>query len=335
MGGVSFYSVVVLRAARIGVAIAIAIAAGIVTAAPSAHARPRPTPARVVLADPDPELLRALQSTLAPWRLEVIADPTPPADEDDAAARAFARRARFIVWRQEGGLYVLDRERGATDERDAAAGPLDPVAAASAALSVKTLMRLPPPPPPDDAPADDPAGRGRLELRGQATVAARVALGSTAELGGRILPALLVRPLPQIAWRIGVTADVGSPTSVQRASFKGTWSDWAVVALTSFAIHGGRWEVEPELGAGVTRSSLEGTEMSTSRNEIATLGLLRAGVTARRRFGRWTVGGGVIADRVLGTPTYTRTGSSAEIFRVPAFSIAVGTLAAADFGASW
>lgn len=323
-----------LRAARIRIAIrvAVAVAAAIAIAAPGgAHARPRPTPARVVLADPDPELLRALQSTLAPWRLEVIVDPEPPADEDAAAARAAARRARFVVWRQEGGLYVLDRERSATDERDTVDGPLDPVAAASAALSVKTLMRLPPPPPPDD----DPGGRGRLELRGQATIAARVAVGSTAELGGRILPAVLVRPLPQIAWRLGITADVGSPSSVQRASFKGTWSDWAVVALTSFTIHRGRWELEPELGAGVSRSSLEGTEMSTSRNEVATLGLLRAGVSTRRRFGRWSLGGMIGVDSILGTPTYTRAGSSAEIFRVPAFSIAVGTLAAADFGAGW
>lgn len=324
-----------LRAACLGIAIGIAIAA----AAPGgAHGRPRPTPARVVLADPDPELLRALQSTLAPWRLEVIAEPTPPADEDDAAARATARRARFIVWRQEGGLYVLDRERGATDERDTADGPLDPVGAASAALSVKTLMRLPPPPP-DDGPTGDPGdpdARGGLELRGQATLAARIALGSTAELGGRVLPAVLVRPLPHIEWRIGLTADVGSPASIQRASFKGTWSDWAVVALTSFTLHGGRWDLEPQLGAGVLRSSLDGTEMSAGRHEAATLALLRAGVTARRRFGRWSVGGLVGADSVLGTPTYTRVGSTAEIFRVPAFSIAVGALAAADFGgAGW
>jgi hypothetical protein len=39
-------------------------------------------------------------------------------------------------------------------------------------------------------------------------------------------------------------------------------------------------------------------------------------------------------DRILGTPTYTRPGSSAEIFEVPAVALALGGLAAADFGGS-
>jgi hypothetical protein len=230
---------------------------------------------------------------------------------------------------------VLDRERGAPEERDTAEGPLDPVGAASAALTVKTLMRLPPPPPEEPA-LGEPGEQRRLELRGQAAIAARLARGSTTEVSGRILPALFVRPLPQLEWRLGLGADVGSAATVQRASFKGTWSDWAVLALTSWTFQLAAWELEPQLGAGVARSSLDGTEMSAGRHEAATLALLRAGVTARRRFGRWTVGGLVNADRILGTPTYTRVGSSAQIFEVPGFALALGALIAADFGgAGW
>jgi len=286
---------------------------------------------RVVLADPDPELLRAVRSTLAPWKLEVIVDASPPSDEADAEVRADAQRARFVVWRRGGALVVLDRERGSTEERDTTEGPLDPVGAASAALTVKTLMRLPPPPP-EERPVTEPNASRRLELRGQATLAGRLALGSTTELSGRVLPALLVRPLPQLPWRLGIGADVGSPATVQRASFKGTWSDWAVIALTSWTFHRAAWELEPQLGAGVTRSSLQGTEMSDGRHEIATLVLLRAGVAGRRRFGRWTVGGLICADRILGTPTYTRVGSSAKVFEVPAVAVALGALISADFG---
>jgi hypothetical protein len=115
------------------------------------------------------------------------------------------------------------------------------------------------------------------------------------------------------------------------------WTDGAVLALTSWTIPRGAWELEPQLGAGVTRSTLEGSEQSgAGRREQATLGILRAGAAVRLRFGRWSFGGTVGADWILGTPTYTRIGSSAEIFRVPGFAMALGVLAAADFGgATW
>jgi hypothetical protein len=317
----------VLRAACIVIAIAVSAARGV-------HARPAPD--RVVLADPDPELLRAVQSTLAPWRLEVIVDPPPPPrGAREAQARADAQRARFVVWRQGGALVVFDRERGSTEERDTAAGPLDPVDAAAAALTVKTLMRLPPPPTDDERPVTPEEPRS-LELRGQASLAMRLAHGTSTELGGRLVAAVLVRPLPQLEWRLGIAGDVGSTANIERGGFRGTWSDWAVLALTSWTFHRRSWELEPQLGAGLTRSTLEGSEMSAGRHEVETLALVRTGVAVRRRLGRWTFGGIVGVDRILSTPTYTRMGSTAEIFKVPGFAIAVGGLAAADFGrASW
>lgn len=318
-----------LRVACLGIAIAIA--------AFPAGARAAPAQARVVLADPDPELLRAVRSALAPWRLEVVVDEAPPADELEAETRADERSARFVVWRRGGALVVFDLDRGSTEERESAAGPLDAVDAAAAALTVKTLMRLPPPPPPpEETPPDMPGATPPPELRGQAAFATRIARGSTTEVSGRFVAAVLIRPLPPFEWRLGLAADLGSTATIQRAGFKGTWSDWAVLGLTSWTFHRGRWEIEPQLGAGVTRSSLDGTDMSGGRHERATLGLVRAGIAARKRLGRWTLGGTFGADMILGTPTYTRIGSSAQIFRVPAFAAALGVLAAADFGgAGW
>jgi hypothetical protein len=352
---VSFYSRDVLRVAWIAIAIAIAIVASAQRGARAAPAQDR-AHGRVVLADPDPELLRAVQSALAPWKLEVLVDEPPPANEAEAEERAVLMDARFVVWRRGGALVVYDRERDSVEERTTTKGPLDAVGAASAALSVKTLMRLPPPPPPDDGKdggndggkvgrKDDgkvggsviaPAARPRLALRAQAALATRLARGSSTELGGRLVAAVLLRPLPRFEWRLGLASDLGSSASVQRSSFKGTWSDWAVLALTSWTFPRGAWEIEPQLGAGVTRSTLKGTEMSSGRHEHATLGFLRAGAAVRRRFGRWALGGTVGADWILGTPTYTRIGSTAQIFSVPAFAMALGVLAAADFGgATW
>lgn len=303
--------------------IAIAIALSL-----SGGARAAPPQDRVVLADPDPELLRAVQSALAPWRLEVVVDGSAPVDDVDAGTRAIAMGARFVVWRREGALVVFDRDRGSTDERASSTGPLDAVDAAAAALTVKTLMRLPPLPGDELPPIEEPG----LELRAQAALATRIARGSTTEVGGRFVAAVLLRPLPRLPWRIGAAGDLGSPAQVQHAGFRGTWTDWAVLALTSWTFHRADWEIEPQLGAGVTRSSLEGTEMSAGRHELATLVLLRGGVAVRRRVGRWTFGGSVGADRILGTPTYTRSGSSARIFEVPGLAATLGVLAAADFG---
>ena len=308
----------------IGIAIAIAAAAG--------GARAAPAQERVVLADPDPELLRAVRSTLAPWKLEVIVDASAPGDALEAEARADARNARFVVWRREGALVVFDRDRGSAEERDTTIGALDPVEAAAAALTVKTLMRLPPPPEDPGGPGGSP--RPRSELRAQAAAATRVARGSSTEVGGRFIAALLARPLPQLEWRIGLAIDLGSSAGVERAGFQGSWADWAVIALTSWTFLRPPWEIEPQLGAGLTRSTLDGVAMSASRREVATLGMLRAGVAVKHRFGRWTLGGAVGLDRILGTPTYTRPGSTAQIFEVPGASFAFGVLAAVDFGAS-
>ena len=292
-----------------------------------AHAEPA---TRVVIADPDPELVRAVTTTLAPWKLDVVVDEAPPKNTGEAEERAKQRDARFVVWRRDGDLVVFDRERGAAEHREGKEGALDPASAMAAALTVKTLMRLPPP----DEIAPPPVARAAAgpELRVQTLVASRVARGSTTELGGRVGGAVLARPWAERGWRVGLAGELGTRAAVQSSGFKGTWTDWALLAIGSWAQIRGRLEVEPYVAAGIARSTFEGLESGMERSDAQTLGELRAGMAVRWRFGVWTVGPAVQLDAFLGTPTYAKRSGNGELFRVPAFAVAIGVLGAVDFG---
>lgn len=299
-------------------------------------------PSRVLVADPDPELVRAINTSLAPWKIIVIAEPDVP-DEAHAHARADAVDAQFIVWRERDQLVVFDRAHGSSERRTASAGAFDPVSAAAAALTVKTMLRLPPLPEPADGneaigvigPVAPPAGASGPELRMQVGVGARLARGSQTDVGGRALLAVLVRPTPTLGLRLGVAGDLNTSSSVDRSGFKGSWSDWAVVAVATWSWSVGRFEIGPTLGAGVLHSHLDGEIGMVPRTESATLPVLRGGVSVRWPFGAWSVGASLDADLALGTPTYTKDlgmGNPTTLFEVPGFSAVVGVFAAADLG---
>jgi hypothetical protein len=287
---------------------------------------------RVVLADPDPELRHAMEQVLAPWQLEVVIEGQPPGDAAMAEQRADADTARFVVWRDGEQLVVYDRELASTERRDSRAGVLDPPTAAAAALTIKTMMRLPPPPAPEVAPPP-PTGAAEvepaLELRLQAGIATRIASGDadvTARFGG----GAEIRPWPSRGWRIGVVGDTGTSTAVERASFKGTWREWAILGVVSWTYARARWEVEAHAGGGVRRSALDGTEMNSPRTESATLATARGGLAIRRRVSRWTLGAVLDVDRSFGTPTYSKTVGAAEIFQVPGGGVQAGLALAVD-----
>jgi len=285
---------------------------------------------RVVLADPDPELRHAMEQALAPYHLQVVIEGPAPTDAAIAAQRADADTARFVVWRDGDQLVVYDREVGSTERRASQAGVLDPPTAAAAALTIKTMMRLPPPPPPDEPAPPAAAAASGVELRLQAQIASRIARGDATSVSARFGGAVAIRPWPGAGWRFGIAADTGSATSVDRASFKGTWSEWAALGVVGWTYARGAWELEPQLGFGVRRSALDGTEMSTPRSEAATLATARAGVGARWRAARFTVGATLAADEVFGTPTYTKTSTPAEVFQVPGAGIELGGVIAID-----
>ncbi|HSS01186.1 MAG TPA: hypothetical protein VLM79_29210, partial [Kofleriaceae bacterium] len=149
---------------------------------------------RVVLADADPELRHAVEQVLAPWHLAVVIEGPPPTDTAMAEQRADADTARFVVWRDGEQLVVYDRELGSTERRDSRSGVLDAPTAAAAALTIKTMMRLPPPPEvPARAPPAEPAPEGRVEVRLEAGVATRLASGD-ASTSARLAGAVQLRP---------------------------------------------------------------------------------------------------------------------------------------------
>jgi hypothetical protein len=283
-----------------------------------------------VLADPDLELRHAMEQALAPYHLQVVIEGLAPTDIAMAAQRADADTARFVVWRDGAELVVYDRELGSTEWRASQAGVLDPPTAAAAALTIKTMMRLPPPPPPDEPAPPLPAAASGVEFRVQAQIASRIARSNETSTSARYGGALAIRPWPGAGLRLGIAADTGSATGVDRASFKGTWSEWAALGIISWTFAPGAWELEPHLGFGIRRSTLDGSEMNTPRTETATLTTARAGLCARLRLARFTVGASLAVDDVFGTPTYIKTVGAAEIFQVPGTGVEIGGVIAVD-----
>jgi hypothetical protein len=237
-----------------------------------------------------------------------------------------------VVWRDGEQLVVYDRELGFTERRPSRSGTLDPPTAAAAALTIKTMMRLPPPPPAEPAAAAPPLRTDERgpEVRLQAGVATRIASGTSTDVTARLGGAAELRPWASSGWRIGVAGDGGTSTAVSRASFNGTWGDWALLGLVSWTYARGGWELEPYAGAGIRRSTLDGTEMGTPRSETATLATVRGGVWVRRRFARFTVGAALAVDRSFGTPTYNKNIGAAEIFQVPGMAVELGGVLAVD-----
>jgi len=288
---------------------------------------------RVVLTDLDPELRHAMEQALAPWQLEVVIDGGSPEDAGAARQRADADTARFVVWRDAADLVVYDRELGTTERRASRSGTLDPVTAAAAALTIKTMMRLPPPPPPPPDEASTPVSPGaapELALRIQVGIATRIARGDTTETSARFGGAVALRPWASSSWRFGLAGAAGTSASVSRASFKGSWSEWAVLGVVSWSYARGAWELEPHADAGFRRSTLDGTEVAAARSEAATLATAGGGMWVRLRHARWTLGAALGFDRTFGAPTYSKTGTPAEIFQVPGTAVELGGVAAMD-----
>src|SRR5690349_613165 len=274
-----------------------------------------------------------MEQALAPYHLEVVIEGPAPTDIAIAQQRADADTARFVVWRDGAELVVYDRELGSSERCASQAGVLDPPTAAAAALTIKTMMRLPPPPPPDE-PAPPPASAASaasgIELRLQAQIASRITRNGNADASTRVGGALAIRPWSGAGLRFGIAADLGSATSVDQASFKGTWSDWAALGIVSWTFAHGAWELEPHIGFGVRRSKLDGTEMTTPRTETATLSTARAGMWVRLRLARFTVGATLAVDQVFGTSTYKKTSGQADIFQIPNSGIELGGVIAID-----
>jgi hypothetical protein len=284
---------------------------------------------RVVLADPDPELRRAVETSLRPWKIEVVVEPAPPPDTTAADERATADAARFVVWRDGSDLVVFDHDSGSAERRAASAGAFDPVGAAAAALTVKTMMRLPPPP--DEQRPIAPIVERGLELRFQAGFATRFARGGDTEIGGRFTAVGLARPFPDLGIGFGAAIDLGTESSIDSGGFKGGWRDYSALAVVSWTLSIQAIDVDPWVGGGLAISTMNGLQNQVPRDETATLATVAGGVWVRRRFGMWSVGGSLGVQSLLDTPTYTKPDQArAIVFEVPSFGVFGGVVLAAD-----
>jgi hypothetical protein len=164
----------------------------------------------------------------------------------------------------------------------------------------------------------------------QAGLATRIMRGDTTETSLQLAGAVAIRPWAASGWRFGVAAAGGTSTSVERASFKGTWREWAVLGVVSWSYALGAWEIEPHAGAGIRRSTLDGDEMTVPRREAATLPTATGGLTVRWRYARWSLGATALADESFGTPTYRKANSAAEVFQVPGAGVELGAVIAVD-----
>ncbi len=296
----------------------------------SAVAHAAPPEHRVVLADADPELRRAVEASLRPWRIEVVVEPGAPADLASAQERADHDTARFVVWRDGAELVVYDRQSGVSERRSIQIGPFDAVAASAAALSVKTMMRLPPPPPDDPAivkkvTQDEPT----YAIAFDAGLGARYEQGLDSNVALRFGVRAMIAPWVT-GLRFGAIADFGASAIVDQASFKGTWSNWAVLAAAGYAIDLAPWQIEPWVAAGLERSDMSGTEMSDPRSDTANLLALRGGAVVRYMLGGFSVGAVLTVEGLASTQTYTKTGSPAQIFEIPPFGVMAGVVLGAN-----
>ncbi|MBL9016149.1 MAG: hypothetical protein JNL83_18320 [Myxococcales bacterium] len=293
---------------------------------------------RVLLADPDPQLARAVETSLSPWSIPIVVAEAVPFDVDSARTQATAEGATYVVWRDSGELVIFDRSRDSVERRPAAMGPMDPVGATSVALTLKTLMRLPAETPAPSAPAvgtttaaaasitrelELPPSGGGPRLRFDGGVGVRLAPGSDGGASTRAALGATLRPWPELGLGFGVRGDVGSAWSVDSAGFTGRWRDWSAIATTSWTFDRGMFEIEPWVGAGLGRGTLSGDQRGTARSEHQTGLALRAGCAwtaklAMLRFGAALELGASPSARTFRSPEGT------QVFAAPSFGVQVG-----------
>ena len=202
------------------------------------------------------------------------------------------------------------------------------------------MMRLPAPPaeePVDGTSLAVPAPVPGPKLRVQAGLVGRLAHGSQDDVGLRTALAVMVRPSGRYGLRLGVIGELGSSADVESGNFRGEWSDWSVAGVASWSVPLGSVVVEPFAGGGIARLSLSGTDSMVSRDEAATVPLVRAGAMLRWQLAWWSVGAMASVDALLSTPAYTRANmgmgvGTQELFEGPSVAVSVGVMAAIDFG---
>ena len=268
---------------------------------------------RVVLINPTPELAHAARTALAPWKIDVLEFRTELIKPEEVPAIATDRQADRIAWLADGELFVLDPVTGTTDRRPAPEGAADAPAAASVALSLKTLLRLPPPPPPDPVPPPPP-------IVETAPPAEPTRVRIVPEVGGSVRLPIdgTVGPQPRIAIGVGivhpgaprlrpsVVAGFGPAVDAGRNSFRGTFSDVEFAAQLALELPvATHWSIVPRARLAVHRVHVEGEmPMQLEVNETSTSAEGALDLALWFRAGRLSAGAGAGVGLWSGIPSY-------------------------------
>jgi hypothetical protein len=279
---------------------AVAVAASIAATAAPAAADPGPI-RRVVLVNPTPDLAHAARTALAPWTIEVVEETrTDPVDATLAATIAADRVADRVAWLDGGELIVVDPATGENERRPAPAGASDAPAAASVALSLKTLLRLPPVPevalitpvpPPDEPVVDD-----------------GVPIGGTLAAQPRVTFGFGVNHPRWRRWRASVVGAVGPEVEAGKGSLQGTWFDVEAGAQLAYehSVHP-RLAVVPRLRIAGHRTHVFGRLPPQDTLDAIAYGVeIAAEAAIWLRAGRFHAGVGGGMSGWVGFPDYIR-----------------------------
>ena len=235
-----------------------------------APARAQPPPA-LVLVTPPPTLTDAVTTSLSPWQIQVIvvAAPAPPAE------LARMHHAAHVATVRGTTLELYTTADDASQTRPVPA-PMDDVAAASVALTIKTWMRLgpppddaagdrtiattppPPPPPPPPAPPPPPPRAPRA-----IAVDARVGFGARADIGGGGVSARLqlLTGISTPFIDVAATAELGTDTSLD-ATTTAAEAHYGAHVGRRFALRRAVW-VRPRLGLAAVRVRIDGVNAAS------------------------------------------------------------------------
>lgn len=267
------------------------------------------------------QLHEALRVSLAPWAFEVVDWPRPRKPGPlDAAALARTANARYVVWYDgaQKELVVHDAELERSERRPLEELPRDEADASALSLSIKTMLRLQPI---RATAAAAPSGE-RWSLAPELRLGPRLPLDGDASAELRVQLALMVRPPRLAGLRFGLRGELGTRDEVEGGPFRGEWSEWSAQAAVGKDVQlTPRWQLGGELSLGLSRATLSGEEMKTTRDEASSQLAGAATVAAGRVLGPLTAGVAVeVAAR--GTRDHTRSNGQA-LWDEPSLFLAV------------
>lgn len=256
-------------------------------------------PRTVLLIGAEEPLRDAVATALASWDLRIVpVSASPPAATMPRAARdARVLTAKYgaagVVWiaasEDEDALHVYDADSDQLLSRSLTKGRnFDAATAASAALTVKTLLRSsrvappserigaearPTPPPPPSNPFDGPAepDHAMTPPPRPPPIALGVELGAAAralagEIDTRVSAGGGLYFGPSRRWGVGLAARTGPGLDVSAARFQGRFDETAVVSSLRHRFPlGARLVLEPRLGSTLHVTRIEGIALAPAR----------------------------------------------------------------------